>query len=72
VRLAADASHVRLRVEDDGSGPPIDEAAAARGGRRGLADMRAEARACGAALEVARGPDDTGTAIGFRWPASLP
>ena len=37
-------------------------------GRRGLADMRAEARACGGALDVGRGPDDTGTAIGFRWP----
>ncbi|HEY3333878.1 MAG TPA: ATP-binding protein [Candidatus Limnocylindrales bacterium] len=68
VVLAADAGHVRLRVEDDGSGPPIDEAVAARGGRRGLADMRAEARACGAALDVGRGPGDAGTAIGFLWP----
>ncbi len=68
VRLAADAALVRLRIEDDGSGPAIDEAAAARGGRRGLADMRAEARACGAALDVGRGDGDTGTAIGFRWP----
>jgi len=68
VRLAADSSHVRLRIVDDGTGPAIDEAAAARGGRRGLADMRAEARACGGALDVGRGPDDTGTAIGFRWP----
>jgi signal transduction histidine kinase len=68
VGLVADATHVRLRIEDDGTGPPIDEAAAARGGRRGLADMRAEARACGAALDVGRGPGDAGTAIGFRWP----
>jgi signal transduction histidine kinase len=60
---------VRLTVEDDGGGPPVDEAAAARAGRRGLADMRAEARACGATLEVGRGAGGRGTAIRFRWPA---
>jgi signal transduction histidine kinase len=60
---------VRLRIEDDGDGPPVDEAAAARSGRRGIADMRAEARAAGAALEVRRGAGGRGTAVEFRWPA---
>jgi signal transduction histidine kinase len=69
VRVAIGASHVRVLVEDDAGGPPVDEAGAARRGRRGLADMRAEARACGAALDIGRGPDDRGTAIEFRWDA---
>jgi signal transduction histidine kinase len=69
VAVAVTPAAVRLAVEDDGDGPPVDEAAAARGGRRGLADMRAEARACGGALEVGRGPGDRGTAVRFRWPA---
>ncbi len=59
---------VRLAIEDDADGPPIDEAAAARSGRRGLADMRAEARACGAELEVGRGADGRGSAVLFTWP----
>jgi hypothetical protein len=49
-------------------GPEIDETAAARAGRRGLADMRAEARACGAALDIGRGDGGRGTAVSFRWP----
>jgi signal transduction histidine kinase len=69
VRLATSAGHVRLRIEDDGDGTPIDEAAALRSGRRGIADMRAEARACDAAIEVGRGPGGRGTSIGFAWPA---
>ncbi|MEO5964958.1 MAG: hypothetical protein ABIR11_05790 [Candidatus Limnocylindrales bacterium] len=60
---------VRLRIEDDGDGPPIDEAAAARSGRRGIADMRAESRACEAVLEIGRGSGGQGTLIAFRWPA---
>ncbi len=59
---------VRLSVEDDGDAAPVDEAAAARGGRRGVADMRAEAQACGAALDVGRGRDGRGTSIRFTWP----
>jgi hypothetical protein len=59
---------VRLAIEDDADGPPIDEAAAARSGRRGLADMRAEARACGAELVVGRGADGRGSAVLFTWP----
>ena len=69
VRVAVTPSHVRVRVEDDADGPPIDEAAAARRGRRGLADMRAEAQATGATLEIGRGAGDRGTAIGYRWDA---
>ncbi len=69
VTIAVAPALIRLRIEDDGEGPPVDEAAAARAGRRGIADMRAEARSCGAALEVGRGTGDRGTAISFRWPA---
>ncbi len=69
-RIAVDVrtAAVELLIEDDGHGPPADEDAAARGGRRGIADMRAEARACGGVLEI--GPRPThGTAVTFRWPA---
>ena len=59
---------VRLSIEDDGDRPPVNEAAAARSGRRGIADMRAEAQACGAALEVGRGRDGRGTSVRFAWP----
>ncbi len=69
VRVTVTQALVRLRIEDDGDGPPVDEGAAARSGRRGIADMRAEAAACGAQLLIARGPDDQGTAIAFVWPA---
>jgi len=69
IRVAVAASHVRVHVEDDHDGPPVDEAAAARRGRRGLADMRAEARAAGGSLEIGRGAGDRGTAIDFRWDA---
>ena len=56
VAVTASATAVRLRVQDDGDGPGVDELAAARGGRRGISDMRAEARACGAsARDRARG-----------------
>jgi signal transduction histidine kinase len=67
--VAVSAVAIRLDIVDDGDGPPVDENAAARSGRRGLADMRAETHACGASLEVGRGPGDHGTAIRFRWPA---
>ena len=68
VRVVASGSIVRLRVEDDGDGPPVDEAAAMRGGRRGIADMRAEARACGAVLDIGSGAGGRGTAVELRWP----
>jgi signal transduction histidine kinase len=69
IRVTVMPVAVQLRIEDDGDGPPVDEAAAARSGRRGIADMRAEARAAGAALEVGRGAGGRGTAVEFRWPA---
>ena len=68
VTVTASPSLVRLRIEDDGEGPPVDEAAAMRGGRRGIADMRAEARGSGAALRIGRAPGDRGTAVELRWP----
>ncbi len=68
VEVEVHPASVRLAVEDDGDAAPVDEAAAARGGRRGIADMRAEAQACGAALEVGRGRDGRGTSIRFTWP----
>jgi signal transduction histidine kinase len=70
VLVAASATSLRMRVEDDGEGPPVDEAAALRGGRRGIADMRAEARACGAVLDVGGRANGPGTAVELRWPAS--
>jgi signal transduction histidine kinase len=70
VNVTASAAAVRLRVEDDGDGPPVDEGAAMRGGRRGIADMRAEAGACGATLQIGRGRDGRGTAVELRWPGS--
>jgi signal transduction histidine kinase len=69
VGIGVRATTVRLRIEDDGHGPAVDEVAAARGGRRGIADMRAEARAAGAALELGRGAGGRGTAVELRWPA---
>jgi signal transduction histidine kinase len=69
VSVSASARAVRLRIEDDGDGPPIDEAAAMRAGRRGIADMRAEAKACGARLDIGRGADGHGTAVELAWPA---
>ena len=69
IRVSVQPTAVRLRIEDDGDGPAVDEAAAARSGRRGIADMRAEARAAGAELEVGRGAGGRGTAVEFRWPA---
>ena len=68
VSVASSARSVRLRIDDDGDGPPVDEAAATRAGRRGIADMRAEAKACGARLEVGRGEAGRGTSVELAWP----
>jgi signal transduction histidine kinase len=70
VGVTASAGAVRLRIADDGDGPPVDEAAAMRTGRRGIADMRAEARACAASLELGRGAGGRGTTVELRWPQS--
>ena len=69
IRVTVLPALVQLRIEDDGDGPPVDEVAAARGGRRGIADMRAEARAAGATLDLGRGAGSRGVAVEFRWPA---
>lgn len=66
VTVAVAPSRLLLRIRDDGDGPPVDEAAAARSGRRGIADMRAEAQACGGTLDI--GPGHAGgTVVSFRW-----
>ena len=67
VRVAVAPGQVHVRIEDDADGPPVDETGAARRGRRGLADMRAEAQATGASLQIGRGTGDRGTAIDYRW-----
>ena len=69
IGVSVSSAAVRLRIQDDGDGPPVDEAAALRGGRRGIADMHAEARACGASLTVGAGPGGRGTVVKLRWPA---
>ena len=68
VRIAVAPTLVRLRITDDGDGPAINEAAAASMGRRGIADMRAEARACGATVELGRGAGGRGTVVDLSWP----
>ena len=45
----------------------IDEAAAVRAGRRGIADMRAEAASCGGTLALGPGRGGVGTAVAFDW-----
>ncbi len=68
VTVSVQPSAVRLAVADDGDGPAVDEVAATRSGRRGISDMRAEARASGAFLAIGRG-EVRGTVVTFRWPA---
>lgn len=68
VRLSVEAgpARVRLLVEDDG--PGLDRAGGeARDGRRGIADMRSEARAIGGELAFERGPDERGTRVRLEW-----
>ncbi len=62
-------SAVAMRIEDDGTAPMLDEVAAARNGRRGVADMRAAAAACGGSLVIDRASGGSGVAVDFRWPA---
>jgi signal transduction histidine kinase len=62
---------VDLTVLDDGPGITREAIASAQGaGHRGIADMAAEAAACGGSLGVGPGPDGTGTAVSFAWRAS--
>jgi signal transduction histidine kinase len=60
---------VAMTIGDDGDGPTMDEAAAARSGRRGIADMRAEAGACGGTLTTGRDPAGSGMVVAFGWSA---
>jgi signal transduction histidine kinase len=76
VAIAAGARSLRLVVTDDGRGlDPGEAVVARRRGHLGLADMRAEAEAIGAALAVDRstgsspGGSANGTRISFDWPA---
>jgi signal transduction histidine kinase len=70
VDVRAEARLVDLSIIDDG--PGIADAAlvkAREGGRRGLADMAAEASESGGALQVTEGPAGVGTCVRFAWPA---
>jgi signal transduction histidine kinase len=67
VSVRAEASAVDLAVCDDGPGIAVDARSAATNGRRGLADMAAEASACGATAEVGPGPGGVGTLVTFSW-----
>jgi len=67
--LGISPTAVAMRIEDDGPGPAVDETTAARSGRRGIADMRAEAVACGGTLDIGPVPGGSGMAVSFRWPA---
>ena len=68
--IASGADHLRLCIEDDGPGLPVDaEGAALRDGGRGLADMVTEAELCGASVRSGRRDDGIGTSVTFDWPA---
>ena len=68
VDVRAASGVVDLSICDDGSG--FGDAAVARArasGRRGLADMAAEADECGGTVDVAPGPSGVGTCVRFGW-----
>ncbi len=68
--VAAGADHLRLCIEDDGPGLPVDtEGVALRDGGRGLADMVTEAKLCGASVRSGRRDGGIGTIVTFDWPA---
>jgi signal transduction histidine kinase len=70
VRVRSEPGCVELSIVDDGPGLSDAALAAARTkGRRGMADMAAEAAACGAIVEVGPGPGEGGTAVSFWWEA---
>ena len=74
VHIRVGAEHLRLVIADDGPGMPAEIGrTAATAGRRGLADMVAEASGSGASLQVDRGgasADEPGTTVTFDWPAA--
>jgi signal transduction histidine kinase len=68
VDVRAEADAVDLSISDDGPGIGGEALTAARGsGRRGLADMAAEADECGGTFEIAPGPGQAGTRVAFAW-----
>jgi signal transduction histidine kinase len=70
IAIRADAAGVDMTITDDGPGITPDAIAAAQSvGHRGIADMAAEAAACGASLDVGAGAHGTGTVVSFRWRA---
>lgn len=70
VTIAAAADHLAMSIADDGPGiADTDRSAAAAAGRRGLADMTAEAASCGATLAI-DSPAGRGTRITFDWLAT--
>jgi signal transduction histidine kinase len=74
VHIRVGPERLRLVIADDGPGLPAEvERSAATAGRRGLADMVAEASGSDASLQLARGDgvaDRPGTTVTFDWPAS--
>jgi signal transduction histidine kinase len=74
VHIQVGPERVRLVIADDGPGLPAEiKRTAASAGRRGLADMVAEASGSDASLQVDRGggtADGPGTTVTFEWPAA--
>lgn len=70
VDVRSEARLVDLSIIDDGPGIADGALVKARDdGRRGLADMAAEASESGGALQVTEGPAGVGTCVRFAWPA---
>jgi len=70
VAVASAADAIDLAITDDGPGFRQDAlAAASRDGRRGLADMAAEAAACDATVDIETVTAGHGTVVTFRWRA---
>jgi signal transduction histidine kinase len=73
VHIRVGPERLRLVIADNGPGLPAEiERTAATAGRRGLADMVAEASGSDASLRVDRGgstADGPGTTVTFDWPA---
>jgi signal transduction histidine kinase len=69
--VRAESRRVDLAVRDRGPGiTPTAIAAARERGHRGIADMAAEAAACGATLDIGPGDGGVGTVVTFAWRAA--